>query len=292
MPASAAPKPHRAAPTGRPAAEPGEGGRPKAAETVAAELRRQIATGRLRPGDALHPENVLQAEFGVSRPTLREALRILEHESLITIRRGQRGGARIAAIDLGALARQVGVVLQIDGTTLHDVWFARTVLEPPAAALLAAAQEAAAFDALAANIAAAREVAERDPIRYADLSAEFSMLVTRLCGNHTIHLLSSLIHDIIRRQHADVTARTLGNAGVARLRLGSIDARERALAMMRAGKAAEVERFWREHLEHMRGLVLAAYDPPTTIDVLSEPITRLRAVSRVRRPPDRLSGAA
>ena len=92
--------------------------RPKAAENVAAELRRQIVTGRLKPGDKLHPENVLQAEFAISRPTMREALRILESESLISISRGKLGGARVIEIDLGAAANQVGVYLQIAGTTL------------------------------------------------------------------------------------------------------------------------------------------------------------------------------
>ena len=62
--------------------------RPKAAERVAAELRRQIVTGRLKPGDKLHPENVLQGEFSISRPTLREALRRLGEWKLVEPRRG------------------------------------------------------------------------------------------------------------------------------------------------------------------------------------------------------------
>ena len=223
--------------------------RPKAAEIVAAELRRQIATGELKPGDKLHPENVLQTEFEISRPTLREALRMLESESLITISRGKHGGARVIAIDLGAAARQVGVYLQIEGTTLQDVWLARTIIEPPAVGLLAELRNPVAFAELEANIAAAREVAQRDPIRYADLSAGFSMLITRHCGNRTIHLLAALIHDIIRRQHKDVTARTLSKAGVDKLRQGSIRSREKALALMRRGSSAEAESFWRAHLE-------------------------------------------
>src|ERR1700709_1951474 len=81
--------------------------RPKASVIVAAELRRQIVTGRLKPGDKLHPENILQVEFAISRPTLREALRMLEAESLITIIRGKHGGARVTSIDLGAIASQV-----------------------------------------------------------------------------------------------------------------------------------------------------------------------------------------
>src|ERR1700680_3463946 len=58
---------------------------PKTAELVAAELRRKIVRGELAEGDALPSEAVLMAEFAVSRPTLREAFRVLESESLISI---------------------------------------------------------------------------------------------------------------------------------------------------------------------------------------------------------------
>ena len=260
--------------------------RPKAAELVAAELRHQIVTGRLKPGDKLHPENALQAEFAISRPTMREALRILESESLIAISRGKHGGARVTAVDLGCAASQVGVYLQIEGTTLQDLWLARTIIEPPAAGLLAAQRNPAALAELEANIAAAREAAQTDLIRYADLSAEFSMLITRHCGNKTIHLLASLIYDIIRRQHEDVTARTSSKASVGQLREESLRSRQMAVDLMRSGNPAAVESFWRAHLEHMRDLVLAAYKGQkgqTAIAVLSQPPGKLRPVENVKR---------
>lgn len=257
--------------------------RPKAAERVAAELRQQIVMGRLKPGDKLQPENVLQSEFAVSRPTMREALRLLESESLISISRGKHGGARVSSIDLGAVSSQVGVFLQLQGTTLPDVWFARTVIEPPAAALLAARGDTAVFDELQDNIEQAREAARTDLARYADLSAMFSMLITRHCGNKTLNLLAALIYDIIRRQHEHVTERTREKASVDRLRQESLRRREQALALLRAGKAVEVERFWQVHLEQMRDLVLAAYEGPMTIDVLSSPARKMRPIAKVRR---------
>lgn len=258
--------------------------RPKAAETVAAELRRQIVTGRLKPGDKLHPENVLTTEFEISRPTLREALRLLESESLITITRGKHGGARVISADLGAAARQVGVFLQIKGTTLQDVWLARTIIEPPAAGLLAAQRNPEAFAELEANIEAARDAAQHDLIRYADLSAEFSLLITKHCGSKTIHLFASLIYGIIRRQHEHVTERTLSRSSVDKLRQESIASRVKALQLMRKGTPAAAERFWRAHLEHMRDLVMAAYKGPMTIDVLNEPAgAKLRPIGNVKR---------
>ena len=68
---------------------------PKAASLVAASLRRRIVLGDLGEGDALPNETELMRFYEVSRPTLREALRILETESLISVKRGARGGARV-----------------------------------------------------------------------------------------------------------------------------------------------------------------------------------------------------
>lgn len=260
----------------------------KAAATVAEELRRQIVTGKLKPGDKLHPENVLQIEFGISRPTLREALRLLESESLITIARGRHGGARVSPIDVGAAARQVGLFLQIEGTTLEDVWLARIVIEPPAAGLLAALRSPVALAELEANIVAAREAAQTDLIRYADLSAEFSMLITQHCGNKTIHLLASLIYNIIRRQHEHVTQRTIAKASVDKLRQDSIRDRLKMVKLMRSGTPAAAEKFWRTYLEHTRDLVLSAYKAPMTIDVLNEPLGEQRPVGIVKRPTRRV----
>ena len=75
---------------------------PKMAEVIVERLRRQIVRGELTEGEALPSEHELQARFGVSRPTLREAFRILESESLITVRRGAHGGALVRVRDNGS----------------------------------------------------------------------------------------------------------------------------------------------------------------------------------------------
>jgi DNA-binding GntR family transcriptional regulator len=60
---------------------------PKAAELLAARIRGQIIRSELKEGDALPAESELMETFGVSRPTLREAIRVLEMESLLRMRR-------------------------------------------------------------------------------------------------------------------------------------------------------------------------------------------------------------
>src|SRR5919199_7018334 len=122
----------------------GDGGRigqrvrvPKTAELVAAHLRRQIVRNELHEGDALPPEAVLMAQFGVSRPTLREAFRVLEAEGLISVRRGAHGGARVHTPDVDVASRYAGLELEHRGATLADVYEAAALIEPPCAAALA-----------------------------------------------------------------------------------------------------------------------------------------------------------
>jgi DNA-binding FadR family transcriptional regulator len=64
---------------------------PKTSELIAAQLRRQIVRAAVKPGEKLPPETQLMKQFGVSRPTVREAFRILETEGLIVVRPGSRG---------------------------------------------------------------------------------------------------------------------------------------------------------------------------------------------------------
>src|ERR1700728_587121 len=110
---------------------------PKTAELIASHIRGQIVRGELITGQTLPSEGALMEMFSVSRPTLREAFRILETESLINVRRGARGGARVVAPDIAVAARYVGLLLQVQGATINDVYEARMISEPPCARLFA-----------------------------------------------------------------------------------------------------------------------------------------------------------
>src|SRR5271167_661366 len=110
---------------------------PKTAELVARTLRRMVVDGQLSDGDFLPHEAELMAHFQVSRPTLREAVRILESERLVEVRRGSRTGARVRVPGAEIVARPAGLLLELSGATLADVMTARIAIEPAAAKLLA-----------------------------------------------------------------------------------------------------------------------------------------------------------
>src|ERR1700732_1260469 len=110
---------------------------PRIAEIVAHELRRQIIEGELSDGDLLPRQEVLVEQFNVSLVSLREALRILETEGLLSVRRGNRGGAVVHAPAKASAAYMLGLLLQSDYVPLVDLGTALQELEPACAALAA-----------------------------------------------------------------------------------------------------------------------------------------------------------
>jgi len=249
----------------------GTQGGPKAAEQIANLLRREIITGALHAGDKLLPERILQEQFQVSRPTLREAMRLLESESLIKISRGQHGGARVQKLDISVTARQVGMYLQMEGTTLADVLQARSFLEPPAAGLIAESRSLAVIDELRANVVMAKQAYdEGNPRGLADAQSLFSETLTTHAQNKTLSLFANLLHDIVRRQMTDVTVRTHEREGVRKMQWLSIRAREKLIELIVAGEALEAERYWRLHLESTAKVVQSSYRAQMPIDVLQD----------------------
>jgi DNA-binding FadR family transcriptional regulator len=239
----------------------------KAAERVATELRREIVTGNLRPGDRLQSEKNLQAQFAISRPTLREALRLLESESLIEVTRGQHGGPRVKMLDVKVAARQVGVYLQMEGTTLQDVWLARSTIEPAAVGVLAKNPSRLAIQKMKDNIEAAYAALE-DPIEYAALTSEFSQIITEHCGNRTLRMFATLIEDIVLRQHLDVTVKTYSRQGTDRLRKLNVRARSKVVELIEKGESEQAEAFWRKHLDGSGAIVFTTYRAKMPINVL------------------------
>ena len=109
-------------------------GQMRMAEQVAAALRDRILAGGIVDGSTLPKQEELVAEFGVSHPSVREALRILETEGFITVLRGNRGGATVHAPDIGTAGYALGLTLQAMQVEVPDLGAALATLEPLCAA--------------------------------------------------------------------------------------------------------------------------------------------------------------
>jgi DNA-binding FadR family transcriptional regulator len=109
----------------------------KLSEAIAGELVRDIVASGMRVGDHLAPEATMLAEYGVGRESLREALRLLESQGLITIKRGPGGGPVVAGVDPLYLARTASLFFHVGGATYDEVLEAWQVLEPTLAGQIA-----------------------------------------------------------------------------------------------------------------------------------------------------------
>ncbi|MBL7621072.1 FadR/GntR family transcriptional regulator [Frankia sp. AgB1.8] len=171
----------------------------KMAHVLAADLRRQILRGALAVDQQLPPEAELMVAFDVSRDTLREALRILEAQSLLDVRRGRGGGAVVRRPGLVSAGRYVALLLQLRGTTLADLEEARAVLEPPAATRLVAGLGGEALDHLVALHDAAR-ASVGDPLGFATAVTTFDQAVIELSGNRSIAVIAGILRVIYAGQ--------------------------------------------------------------------------------------------
>jgi DNA-binding FadR family transcriptional regulator len=224
--------------------------------------RRQIVRGELRPGDTLQSEQQLMAQFGVSRPTLREAFRILETENLISVKRGSRGGARVTQPSLSVAARYVGLLLQVQGTTIADVYEARMVLEPACARLLAKRRTRADLTDLSACIGELRGVAEAgpdrvpEPGRWSGLAYRFHELIMQRSGSKTLAIQGGVLQDIVETHLTLAVTRESREAEATENFRRNVRSYERLVDLVEERDAAGAERHWRAHMEAAGTLLL------------------------------------
>ena len=216
----------------------------KSAEIIAGHLRLAIVNGEIAKGEMLPVERDLIESFGVSRATMREALRILESEGLLEVTRGARGGARVVGPTLALAAHAVGMVLQAEDTRLADVQVARQVIEPPAARMVAERprrERKAIVVALRAKVDAQR--AALDSAEYPFLTMTFHEALVQFSGNRTLSTFLLVLHEI----HEGVAAHLSRQATGTNVRERVINYHERLIELIDAGDGAAAESLWREY---------------------------------------------
>jgi len=139
----------------------------------------------------------LMAEFGISLPPMREALRILETEGLITVRRGNTGGAVVHQPQATKAAYMLGLVLQSRDVPVHDILNALRRLEPVCAAACAAREDRdeAVLPRLRATLEAAKDAIE-DGVEYTRLARQFHADLVACCGNETMILVIGALESL------------------------------------------------------------------------------------------------
>lgn len=241
---------------------------PRIAEMIAAVLRERIVSGDLADGETLSKQDELLDEFDVSRPSLREALRILETEGLITVRRGNLGGAVVHAPTTESAAYMLGLVLQANGVTVADLAESLRGLEPACAALCAQRpdRDAAVVPELRALIEESAAAID-DPVAFTALARRWHDRVVELSGNRTMRLVAGTIVSLWSAHEEDWAAAADARAAYPDVerRRASVRARRAIVDAVERGDALAASTLLWRHLGAAQRYVLT--DPDERVSV-------------------------
>lgn len=233
---------------------------PSVAEVVANILRTEILAGELKEGDLLPAQNVLLQRFGVGKPSLREALRVLEGEGLLTVRRGNQGGAMVHAPTERNAARAISLVLQAERVSLYDVGAALLELEPLCAVLCAGRADRA--EAVIPRLRERHEAAccaATDGIEFTRAARRFHEEIVACCENRTLILVVSALELLWAGSEERWAEQATEDGGFppAEHRTEGNRAHERLIELIEAGDLAAVASAARRHLQSTQRYALS-----------------------------------
>jgi DNA-binding FadR family transcriptional regulator len=228
---------------------------PKAADVLANALREKILAGELKERVDLPPERDLSEQAGVSRATVREALRILEGEGLIETRVGRNGGSTVARPGSEKIERTVGIFIRSQGIRFEAVLETRAAIEPASARFAAAHRTDA--DLLELQRCHERlEAASRqaDPDAYIRANLDWHVQVVRASHNE---LLIAFISAVSQAIYVETDIEGFSSPTV---RAAVIHAHQRVMDAIRDGDGDAAARRMERHVG---AYIAAVRDTPT-----------------------------
>ncbi|MBC8466364.1 MAG: FadR family transcriptional regulator [Deltaproteobacteria bacterium] len=165
----------------------------KISDNIIAQIRDSILSGRLKPGDRVASEKELIAQFGVSKATMREALRVLEVMGLVEIRKGTSGGAFVAEVDMKTTINSIINFIHFKPVSIKEITMLRYFIEPSVARIACIKRTDNDIEHLR-NITG--EVVSSGP---AEVSREigFHRYLARMTGNTLLILLIDFVDNLL-----------------------------------------------------------------------------------------------
>ena len=226
---------------------------PRVAEMLAGVLRDRILSGELTDGSMLPKQDDLLAEYRTSKASAREAFRILETEGLISVPRGNVGGAVVHRPSQDAVAYMLGLVMQSRAVPLSDVGSALQYVEPLCVALCAERDDRATTVVPRLEAAHARlvqAIEDDDEVQASAASRAFHEELVRCSGNDTMIIIAGALESIWTAHEAtwSVAASQAGRFPEPLLRKRALQEHEQLIAAIADGDVDRATRVARKHL--------------------------------------------
>lgn len=168
-------------------------------EAICGQIRSQMASGQIRPGDKLPPERDLAEQFAVSRSAVREALRALENSGLIELRKGQKGGAFILE-ESAPFTQSYENMLELGRIPLADFAEARILITEVVVRLACERATERDFAALEVDIERLAKAVENDEARKdTHYITDFYDILAAATGNQMLRYITHGIAELLSR---------------------------------------------------------------------------------------------
>jgi DNA-binding FadR family transcriptional regulator len=235
---------------------------PKASELIARKIKHDIVTKVLEEGQLLPTEVKLMDEFGVSRPTIREAYRILEADRLVSVTRGAKGGAVVHRPDPQLITEHILLVLGWEQAKVSDFYEARATIEPGMA-------RAVALKASKTAPAVLQDILDRARLQikntedFAEVLTEFHTALVDLGGNHMLKHVAAAMHEVILRHKALVLTQLRRDQNDTDFFVDAevgLKSYKKLITLIQQKKADEAEAHWRRHIQKANETWLARFD--------------------------------
>ena len=166
-------------------------------ERIVEQIETALAAGELKPGQRLPSERELVSQFGASRATVREALRVLESNGIVRSRPGDPHGPELLPFSAGALTKQMTRLAQVEQVSLAELISFRMILDSSANMLAARLHSPDELAAIEDTIASMRAAVDAGYEEFSRADIAFHDAVARASRNTLIQVCNQVVRDVV-----------------------------------------------------------------------------------------------
>lgn len=185
-------------------------------QNIVDQIESAITRGALKPGERLPSERELVVQFGTSRPTVREALRVLEAHGVVRSRPGDPNGPEVLPFSPDVLARQMTRLVQLDGMSLADLLAFRMMIDGSASRLAARLHTQEELAAMEQTIVVMEQAIDTGYDEFSEADVAFHDAIAKASRNAMIQVCHNVVRDVVVRLIEDKVRRARGSEALMR----------------------------------------------------------------------------
>ena len=214
-------------------------------QRIVEQIESAIARGELKPGERLPSERELVAQFGASRPTVREALRVMESSGLVRSRPGDPNGPEILPFSTTVLAKQMTRLAQVDGMSMAELISFRMILDGSASMLAARLRSQDELAEIEQTVATMEGAINKGFEQFSEADVAFHDAVAQASRNSLIQVCNTVVRGVVLALIADKVTRARNSKALMR---ESLEHHREVLEAISAGDGPGAARISRRNL--------------------------------------------